>query len=219
MANRTPVSTAGRPVVVAMLKAPRPGTVKTRLGAELGFAQAAQVYRLLAEQQVSAVPADWVTEIQFSPADAEVEMRAWLGSGHGYFPQCEGDLGRRLDDAVAGAFRRGATSVIVVGGDCPDVDETCLLEAAAALRTSDVVLGPALDGGYYLIGFSRPAPQVFRDIPWSTEKVLEATRARIAETELSHALLAVKEDIDDLAGLRRFTARTATLGLGSDPGR
>jgi hypothetical protein len=187
-----------------MLKAPRPGTVKTRLGAEIGFERATQIYRLLAERQMFAVPEGWRREIHFSPVAAEMEMRAWLGRGHDYFPQCEGDLGRRLGDAVAGAFGRGATSVVVVGGDCPDLDEGCLREAVAALRTSDVVLGPALDGGYYLIGLRRPALRLFSGIPWSTEKVLETTLARITEDHLSYVLLAPKEDIDDLAGLRRL---------------
>lgn len=190
--------------MVAMLKAPRPGTVKTRLGAEIGFEQAAQVYRLLVERQLAAVPTGWRVEIQFSPAEAEAEMRAWLGARNGYFPQCDGDLGQRLKGAVAGAFGRGANSVIVVGGDCPDLDEACLRETASVVQSVDVVLGPALDGGYYLIGLQRRADQVFNDIPWSTENVLGATLARIDENQLGHTLLTPKEDIDDLAGLRRF---------------
>ncbi|MSU50142.1 MAG: glycosyltransferase [Opitutus sp.] len=213
MPDRTPVNSGARPVVLAMLKTPRPGTVKTRLGVEIGFEQAAQIYRLLAERQLSAVPTDWRTEIHFAPAGAGAEMQAWLGARHGYFPQVEGDLGRRLSDAVAGAFGRGADSVLVVGGDCPDLNEAGLREAATALQTSDAVLGPALDGGYYLIGLHRPALHVFNDIPWSTGNVLEATLARIAEGQLSHALLTPKEDIDDFSALSRFISQTADPGF------
>ena len=192
-----------RPVAVVMLKAPRAGTVKTRLGAEIGHEAATQIYRILVEHQMNSIPRDWRTEIHFSPADAGAEMQAWLGAAHEYFPQSDGDLGCRLTRAVSGAFDRGAASTVVVGGDCPTLDEACLRRAGDALPGVDVVLGPALDGGYYLVALRRAVPRLFENIPWSTEHVLATSLVRIAETRLQHTLLEPKEDVDDLASLHR----------------
>lgn len=202
-------SRAASPVVILMLKAPRVGTVKTRLGAQIGHEAATKIYRILVEHQVASTPPDWQTEVHFSPADASDEMQRWLGSKLIYFPQSDGDLGRRLARAVAGAFERGARSVIVVGGDCPALDEGCLRQTSEELGRVDVVVGPAVDGGYYLIALRRPVPGLFEDIPWSTENVLVTSLLRITEAGLQHALLEPKEDVDDLAGLRRIVASDA----------
>ncbi len=190
-------------VLLAMLKAPRAGFVKTRLAREIGAESAAAIYRALAERQMSAIPPSWRSEVHVAPADGVAEVQAWLGPQHSYHAQTEGDLGCRLTYATAGAFQRDAKEVIIVGGDCPGLDAACLREAAGLLHHADVVLGPALDGGYYLIGLARPAPQLFVDIPWSSSRVLATTMERIAAAGLKHAMLAPKEDIDDLASLRR----------------
>lgn len=197
---------AAAPVVVAMLKAPRAGFVKTRLAREVGAEEAAEIYRRLVEDQLAAVPRSWRVEVHMAPAEAAAEMRQWLGPRHAYYPQTEGDLGERLIHAVRGAFERAAAAVIVVGGDCPGLNDACLREAWAALASADVVLGPAFDGGYYLAGLRRPCPEIFRRIPWSSPVVLQATLDRVRGAALSHALLAVKEDVDDLASWRRAQA-------------
>lgn len=192
------------PVVLLFLKAPREGFVKTRLAAEIGAAEATRVYRRLAERQFAAVPADWPVEVWFAPADAEAEMRAWLGARPVLHAQPDGDLGARLTRAVDNAFARGASGVLVVGGDCPELDEETLREASAALVGGrELVLGPATDGGYYLIGLARPMPRVFADIPWSTADVLSATLHRASECGVVAALLLAKDDVDTLADLRR----------------
>jgi uncharacterized protein len=196
-------------LVLVFLKAPRLGSVKTRLAREVGSAEAVRIYRLLVERQMTAIPAEWRTEIRFSPDDAGTEMRVWLGDRFTYRPQGEGDLGARLARGFEDAFRHGAGRVIAIGGDCPELDAETLVGAAGHLDANDLVLGPARDGGYYLIGLRRPAPRIFAGIPWSTAAVLAATLARSAESGLRHALLAMKEDIDDLPGWRRHEARTA----------
>ncbi|MDO8539677.1 MAG: TIGR04282 family arsenosugar biosynthesis glycosyltransferase [Opitutaceae bacterium] len=194
---------AAPPVLLAMLKLPRAGLVKTRLARAIGAEPAATLFRVLAERQMAAIPSSWRSEVHFAPAEAVAEMQSWLGLRHAYYAQSEGDLGHRLTTAAAGAFERGAGAVIIVGGDCPDLDEICLHETASLLRRTDVVLGPAIDGGYYLIGLTRPSPQLFVEIPWSSPHVLESTLERITAAGLKHAMLAPKEDIDDLASLRR----------------
>ncbi len=189
-----------------MLKAPRARFVKTRLARELGAEPAAVVYRRLVEHQMAAIPTDWPVEIHYAPADAPAEMQEWLGSQYAYFPQQGDDLGERLIHAIADVFTRGAIGVIVIGGDCPGLDEPCLRAAWSALDSADVVLGPALDGGYYLIGLRRPAPHLFRGIPWSSSAVFEATTERVRQAGLSLVLLSAKEDVDDLASWRRLHA-------------
>jgi len=193
--------------LLVFLKAPRAGTMKTRLAHDLGDAAAARIYRALVERQLAALPSARNVEILFSPDDAEPEMRRWLGDAFDYRAQGDGDRGARLTRAFAAAFSAGARRVVAIGGDRPDLDAACLLAAQAALTRSDVVLGPAADGGYYLIGLRRMASPVFADIPWSSPTVLATTLDRCAAAGLSHERLGEKEDIDDLASWRRFENR------------
>jgi len=195
------------PLILTFLKAPRRGTVKTRLGLEIGFDEATVIYRQLAEEQLSRIPTDFRTEIHYAPRGAAGEMRAWLGRDAAFKAQSGGDLGERLSKAFADGFRRGYHQIIAIGSDCPELDESCLRRAAGKLTATDVVLGPATDGGYYLIGLRIPAPRVFENIEWSTATVLASTQARIQECGLSSSLLEEKEDIDDLAALRRHRTK------------
>lgn len=191
------------PVILAMLKAPRAGFVKTRLAREIGAVAAAGVYRRLVEHQMTALPRGWPIEIHTAPADAIPEMQTWLGVERACFPQAGGDLGARLIHATESAFARHGRPMIVIGGDCPGLGAMILDAARAALRTTDVALGPAVDGGYYLIGLQRPRRELFRGIPWSSESVLKTTLERVRETGLRSSLLPVLEDVDDLTSWRR----------------
>lgn len=202
------------PVIVAMLKAPRAGFVKTRLALEIGAEAAAAIYRRLVEHQMAAVPRGWRVEVHFAPAEAAAQMRQWLGVEPDLFSQSGDDLGERLIHATAGAFGREAGCVIVIGGDCPALDETCLHEACGALESADVVLGPAADGGYYLIGLRRSLPDLFRGIPWSSETVLKMTVERVRQAGLPYAMLPTKEDVDDLASWRRGQALLPMVSSG-----
>jgi len=113
------------------------------------------------------------------------------------------DLGARLDFAFARAFAREARPVIAIGGDCPGLDATLLQAAATALARSDVVIGPAVDGGYYLLGLRQPVPELFCDMPWGTAKVGPITRQRARAAGWRVRLLKEREDVDDIASLRR----------------
>jgi rSAM/selenodomain-associated transferase 1 len=186
-------------LVMIFLKAPRPGTVKTRLGREIGMTAAVAAYRELAEQQLQRIPAGFRTEVHYAPRGSRAEMRAWLGSKVNFRAQCGGDLGARLRQAFTHGFARGYRRIMAIGSDCPELDATCLRQADTLLEQTDVVLGPATDGGYYLIGLRRVAPRLFADIAWSTETVCATTLTRAQECGLTHALLAEKDDIDDLA--------------------
>lgn len=188
--------------LIVMLKAPRPGTVKTRLG--MAPAVAAAAYRRLAEAVFAQVGACPGVELRFTPADAEPEIRPWIKAGWRAEPQCEGDLGERLSDAFASHFGSGAERVVIIGADCPYVTTEDIQTAWRHLRSCDVVLGPAEDGGYWLIGLRQPRPELFDGIPWSSERVLSETLARAKALGLTTHLLRTLGDVDTREDWERF---------------
>ena len=106
-------------------------------------------------------------EIHFSGA-TEMQMRTWLGEDHSYCEQVSGDLGTRLLHAFQQAFASGKNRVIAVGIDCPQLNAEILLQAFKILEMSAIAIGPAVDGGYYLIGLNQMIPELFQAIPWGT---------------------------------------------------
>lgn len=130
-------------------------------------------------------------------------METWLGPNHPYFPQVKGDLGDRMQTAVSGALERGAESVILLGGDCPYVSLPLLLRASNSLKIHEVVVGPSLDGGYYLLGMNQVQSKLFVNIPWSTSNVLRITLERINSMGLTSEVLEPLEDVDDLSAWLR----------------
>ncbi len=115
--------------------------------------------------------------VWFAPSDAGPEMRHWLGADRDVRPQASGDRGVRLAAAMRAAdSRRGWLAIV---GDCPSLDAPALREAAAIAERSEVVIGPTLDGGYYLIGGMPPLPDVLTAMPWGTSGLLPETRARL----------------------------------------
>lgn len=194
------------PRIALLLKAPRLGEVKTRLAASVGEAAAVSIYRQLAERQIRALPTNWPVTIHYAPPNAGPEISQWLDQyrgGLGYQLQGDGDLGARLTAVFAAEFAHEARAVLAIGGDCPALDGSILLAAAQALTQSDVVLGPALDGGYYLIGLKAPCPALFAGISWSTAAVRAQTRDRIERQKLRVVELPVLEDVDDAASWAR----------------
>src|SRR5207245_11114496 len=121
-------------------------------------------------------------------------------------PQGDGDLGERLRAAFERAFAVGAKRVLIIGSDCPSVAAHDIHEAWKNLRTHDIVLGPASDGGYWLIGLRQLQPALLQNIPWSTENVFPETMKRVQKCGLSVRLLREREDVDTEAEWRRFLA-------------
>ena len=152
--------------VALILKAPRPGQVKTRLASSIGAERASRVYRALVEHQLAEIPASWRIVIHFAPSDAEAEMRTWLEGlsrrGIDFISQPDGDLGVRLISAMDHGFASGADLVFFLGGDCPGTTRSYLKEAEAALAKTDMVITGALDGGYVLLGLRKPIGRGFR---------------------------------------------------------
>jgi uncharacterized protein len=200
-------------VLLVFLKDPRPGAVKTRLARDIGDVLAARLYRALAEAEVSrTAPRGDAYErlFCFAPPDAGASLAAWF-PGETWRPQCVGDLGERLTDAFAAAFARGARRVCVIGTDVPWVDRATIEDAFQSLDDQDLVLGPASDGGYYLLALAQPRPPLFRGIAWSTSSVLASTVERAAGLGMAVRLLPVLPDIDTADDVRVHWGRLRTL--------
>jgi len=186
--------------LIVFTRFPEPGRTKTRLIAALGARGASDLQRRMTGHTLNRVrafreKAPVEVEVRYEGASRE-RIREWLGRDLRLSPQGGGDLGLRMDRAFQEAFRSGAKRVALIGTDCPGLGLDQLKEAFRALREREVVLGPARDGGYYLVGLRRPRPELFRGIAWGTGEVLARTREIAAGRGLCAALLAPLEDVD-----------------------
>ena len=192
--------------VIVLAKAPRPGFAKNRLAADLDPPAAAAIAVVLLDRTVAALREFAQVEFRVTPDDAGAEFERWRRPEWGVRPQGDGDLGARLRRAVDEAFEVGQSRVVVVGTDCPALSGADVREAFEALATADVVLGPAEDGGYWLVGVraGAAAAVVFEGIPWSTPLVFEETCRRVREAGLSVHTLRRLGDVDTLEDWRRW---------------
>lgn len=190
--------TNSRNVLQVFSKPPRPGQVKSRLIPALGEAGAASLYRRLLEQTLETAAAShfgtlelWTTD----PADHETRQLA-VRHGARLQRQAGADLGERMSHALNIALSR-ARFAVLIGCDCPQLTSVDLRQAAGWLRSgADAVLGPATDGGYYLIALRRPILSLFSGIDWGTGQVLEQTRSRLRRGGLAWHELPEYRDID-----------------------
>jgi len=198
--------------ILLFVKYPQPGKVKTRLAESIGAESAATVYKEFVEiflRRYHLFFSGYCT-IYFDPAEEEARIRQWLGESYHYLPQPPGDLGRRLAIGFDRLLEQRSCAV-ALGSDSPDLPMETIQEAVEALERCDVVLGPALDGGYYLIGLSRAIPELFDEMPWSAPTLFERTVSKIDELGVSMHLLPPWHDIDRFEDLE-------ALSRSSDPG-
>ena len=197
-----------QPRLILFTRYPEPGRTKTRLIPALGAQGAAALQQRMSEAMVArmrrfAAAYPVTPEIRYAGGNQRA-MEAWLSSFIPSLPQGEGDLGERMRRAFARAFAQGARQVVVIGADCPGLTPALFAQAFGALERKDLVLGPAMDGGYYLIGLSQPAPALFSQIPWGSGEVLAATLKRAQSLNLSTHTLEPLADVDRPEDLRHF---------------
>ncbi|MBF2076300.1 MAG: TIGR04283 family arsenosugar biosynthesis glycosyltransferase [Synechococcales cyanobacterium C42_A2020_086] len=196
-----------RDQLILFTRYPLPGRTKTRLIPALGAAGAAALQRQMTEhtlnqvrsllaQRIVSVEIWFAAEESASTEAARQQMQDWLGSDWSYQAQPTGDLGLRMADAFQHAFAAGMQQVVIIGTDCPGLDASRLAQAFAALTSHDLVVGPATDGGYYLIGLRQAVPALFVDIDWGTATVFSQTMAIAERCHLSVAVLDPLTDID-----------------------
>ncbi len=212
---------AGVCAMGVMAKAPQPGKAKTRLCPPLLPEQAARLsaafLRDITEHIVTAsrdVPIDWC--IAYAPMGTEAWFDGHLADGTGFvladgspmMPENVQGFGRCLLHAVQAMLGSGYAAACVVNSDSPTLPPAVLAEAARALLAPGerIVLGPAADGGYYLLGMKQALAHLFADIVWSTDTVAEATRARARDLGLPVVELPVWYDVDDASALARLRA-------------
>ena len=184
------------PKLSIFARLPVPGKVKTRLIPALGEEGAARLYaRLLAQTVEVARESGLDFELRVTGGEVAA-FHALFGSDVAVVDQGEGDLGAKMARVEAPA--------LLIGSDCPGVTAPLLRAAAGALEDRRVVLGPANDGGYYLIGFSEPVPYLFDAMEWSTPSVLPETLRRLAERGMGPAVLPELADIDTAEDLAQW---------------
>ncbi len=194
--------------IIAFVKEPVPGRVKTRLCPPLSHAQAATVYSAFARDVLMALGAVPVADVEIGyDARPESGAPAWLRDSSAWFPQHGDDLGERMNAAFERAFARGARRAVIVGSDIPDLEPGLVSDAFRFLKRHPLVLGPADDGGYYLVGLTRPCPELFRSMAWSTAEVLDQTIGRAERLGLSLELLPSRRDVDTPDDLEALRAR------------
>jgi len=189
---------------------PVPGRTKTRLIPVLGPLGAAELQRQLSEQTLAVLLRSYQAPVDVAyTGGTREQVRRWLnGARIQLYEQPPGDLGRRMQHVIQGAFDQGARQVVLVGADVPEVTPKHMVDAFEALAGHDLVLGPSEDGGYWLIGCRRPAP-VFHGIDWATPHVLAQTIGAAKRHGLSTALLKPLRDIDTEADVRRWLPQQA----------
>jgi hypothetical protein len=196
---------AARDVLVVFARYPEPGRVKTRLARVLGDAPAAELHAAFVvdlRERFAAAP--FAVRWAVAPPDTGFAARFAIPPGE-TFVQDGDDLGARMHATFERAHADGFARCVLIGSDMPQLALATVERAFAALDAADLVLGPACDGGYYLIAARRPL-DVFAGIAWGTDTVLAATRARAAERHLTVALLDEDFDVDEVADLDRLAA-------------
>jgi uncharacterized protein len=194
--------------LIIFTRYPAPGKAKTRLIPVLGKEGAANLHRLMTQRTIARALSlqnsrQLSVEIHYTGSSQQL-MQDWLGTDLLYHQQSDGDLGARMLAAFQKSFNLGIDKVAIIGTDCPNLKEQIIAKAFDELSEKDVVLGPAKDGGYYLIGQGRMIPELFDGINWGTSEVFADTLAIAQKLSLNLANLPTLADIDrpeDLLGL------------------
>ncbi|WP_205620094.1 TIGR04282 family arsenosugar biosynthesis glycosyltransferase [Fundidesulfovibrio putealis] len=212
-----------------MLRAPLHGKVKTRLAREVGHDAALALYKAFVEDMLDSLDGCGADIAFFvEPGEGIGEMRAWLGDGRVYVPQCHGNLGDRMRAAFEWAFGAEYTAAACIGSDIAVLSHWHAKSLVRLMRSEPALIGPSPDGGYWTIGFGRKSylPQAFESMPWSTPELFGITMGVMQP--LQPATLPELADIDTLedlralvrarpAGVARRTLAVAGALLGQEP--
>ena len=192
-------------VLIIFAKNPEYGKVKTRLAATIGNEQALFIYQKLIEHTIAITKKISADKIVYY-SDSIVEKDTWGNNFYQKKLQSGNDLGERMKNAFKSSFTAGYQKVIIIGTDCFELNEEFISIAFEKMNDDDVVLGPAKDGGYYLLGMKKFYPSFFENIEWSSEKVLKQTLTTAMRLNLSVFLLPQLSDIDREPDLKDYSA-------------
>ena len=202
--------------LIVFVKYPQPGQVKSRLANDFDSDFAALLYKAFVLDILEcAMKGNWQLRIFFYPPEKETEIKKMFGNDHEYRPQRGADLGARMKNAFDDCFSEGFKSVVLIGSDFPDLPLKIIEDAFAALDSPrDAVIGPAADGGYYLIGFryDKFLPAIFEGLIWSTASVFPETLKILQTCGYQTEIIQEWQDVDtrdDLINLMERNKSTA----------
>jgi rSAM/selenodomain-associated transferase 1 len=205
-----------RKKVLVFVRVPESGRVKTRLVGRLDQEDVCGLYKCFVEDILGTLSKQgYDIVICHDPPEDRWELISWLGLSFTFMPQNGASLGERMENAFAAVFSEGVDQAVLIGSDLPDLDAGIIDEAFEALAIQDLVLGPAADGGYYLIGFNAGSfsPKIFDGIPWGTNQVFHRTADFLTKNNLSMHILPKWQDIDTYDDLKAFIFRAREKGL------
>lgn len=191
-------------MLLIFVKYPGPGKVKTRLAKNIGLENAAILYRKMAESIIYDLSklAEYRKIVFFDPPERRNDVMRWLKfNGLSFVAQEGNSLGERMSNAFSHAFSLGADKAVIIGTDCPQISTQTILTAFERLETSEVVIGPSYDGGYYLLGLRRFIPEIFHDIDWSTNLVFDQTMKKLRRNGIKSECLEMLRDVDTVEDL------------------
>lgn len=195
-------------LLVVVAKAPQPEKVKTRLYPNLTPDEAAHLYRCFIADRIKEISLleDIDLAISYTPAESRDFFTRFISNGFQLFPQRGQDLGERLHNIFADKLREGYCAVSIIDSDTPDLPRTIVEDSFKLLVSDgvDTVFGPCHDGGYYLVGMRKPHPELFQNIAWSTETVLDDTLATAEASGLRVGLLKRWNDLDTFEDLLEY---------------
>ncbi len=186
------------PRLILFARYPVAGECKTRLIPAIGAEGAASLHRKLTERTIRVMRESGIAITLAFTGAGQKDFEQWLGHDITLVEQVEGDLTAKLLACLSPA------PVIFFGADTPDLDVRHVIAAITGLKTHDVVIGPAEDGGYYLIAMRNALPELLTDMPWSTDQVLPETLARLARLKIAPLLLETLSDCDRPEDLVRW---------------
>lgn len=199
--------------LLVFVKYPHPGQVKTRLAAQIGANCASDLYRACVADLLGTLDqADLQATMYCAPNASLTRYKTWLGPQWTYQMQQGTDLGQRMASALLQSITPGQATILI-GSDLPDLPAKHILAAQQALHSAPLCLGPALDGGFYLIGLNTALPlfQIFADVTWSSSQTLTQVMANCHKFGLSPALIPPWPDLDSTADIQAFMARQAHI--------
>ena len=198
--------------ILFFAKYPQAGQVKTRLAGEVGAEHAAELYKRFVLDMLSmlnGLETDIIIAVE--PAEACGVFSEWTGRQHRYIGQVGRNIGEKMKNAMEAAFEQGYDRAVLIGSDLPDLPADFLRYALDALDRYDAVMGPAHDGGYYLVGFGRESflPEVFRGMTWGGQEVFTRTMNVLDQAGRRTHVLPEWYDIDTAADLQNLVLRCA----------
>lgn len=193
---------------VVFAREPEVGKVKTRLAQSIGASKACEAYRLMLVYTLEILQSSDAPVIVYLTPESKTDFLREKSFPKGFHvrKQVEADLGEKMHSMFDDMFAEGHDQVVLVGSDCPALSVGHIQRAFTNLNKYDCVFGPAVDGGYYLVGQSACSRNVFEGISWSTETVMQETRELLARQGWSYGELDKLSDVDYIEDLRLFFA-------------